>query len=505
MYSLQIIKENIDKVAGLKFQSSILYNRELIQSFKSIDLSKKKLILNISGIELHEITKVLDDFRQYLDPEEIILQVGFQGYPTTIEDNGFNKINILKKHFDNKISFADHIDCNSENSLMLPIVASLHGAKYIEKHVCLEGEKPKYDHFSSMVIEKYQAFLDNQKIYLSLNDHEFINEKERKYLSTTIQMPTLKVDRKAGQNIDLNSDFEFRRSSKKGLRGHEIRELQEQFYILSKDVNASACLAQEDFKKANIAVIIACRLKSSRLPKKAVLKIGDLSSVEVCIKNALSLKNINSVILATSDLEEDAELVNYKYSDQVIFHKGDPEDVIERYLGIIEKLKIDTIVRVTADMPFISDEILQPLLRSHFQSGADYTRGNKASLGTNLEIINTQALRKVKSFFPSANYSEYMTYYFTNNRSHFRINEIDLPEDFVRNYRLTLDYEEDLILFNKIVEHLDENKLEKNLRNIIEYLDKNPEVAKINSGLEVKYFTDKTLIEKLNKYTTITA
>ena len=32
----------------------------------------------------------------------------------------------------------------------------------------------------------------------------------------------------------------------------------------------------EDFKKANIASIIACRLKSSRLPKKAVLKIGEL-------------------------------------------------------------------------------------------------------------------------------------------------------------------------------------------------------------------------------------
>ena len=52
-------------------------------------------------------------------------------------------------------------------------------------------------------------------------------------------------------------------------------------------------LKEEDFKKANIATIIACRLKSSRLPKKALAKIGEITSVEYCIKNALSFKNVN--------------------------------------------------------------------------------------------------------------------------------------------------------------------------------------------------------------------
>ncbi len=96
-----------------------------------------------------------------------------------------------------------------------------------------------------------------------------------------------------------------------------------------------------------------------------------------------------------------------------------------------------------------------------------------------------------------------MTWYFKNNSEHFKLNIVDLPSDLVRDYRLTLDYPEDLALFEKIEDHFQANNLEFSLPLLFEYLDNNPEVAKINSGLEVKYLTDKTLIDTLNKVTKI--
>jgi len=260
---------------------------------------------------------------------------------------------------------------------------------------------------------------------------------------------------------------------------------------------------EEKIKKANIATIIACRLKSKRLPKKAILKIGDLSSIELCIKNALKFKNINYTILATSNLAEDDELKNHTFSNSVIFHRGDPDDVIQRYLDIINKLKIDVVVRVTGDMPYVSDDILQTLLKSHFESGADYTTAKKAAIGTNLEVINSAALRKVKSFFPSANYSEYMTYYFTNNPLYFKLNFVNLPENLVRDYRLTLDYEEDLKLLNLIENYFKTNNLEYNIELLFDFLDKNPKIARINKHCVQRYKKDKKLIETLKKATTI--
>jgi spore coat polysaccharide biosynthesis protein SpsF (cytidylyltransferase family) len=260
-----------------------------------------------------------------------------------------------------------------------------------------------------------------------------------------------------------------------------------------------------DHKNLNIGTIIACRLKSTRLPKKALLKIGSLSSVEYCIKNTLEFKGVKTTVLATSTVKEDDELSTHTYSPEVKFFQGQPDDVMQRYVDVVNKYNIDLFARVTADMPFVSDEIFQVVLKSHLENNADYTIGTKAAIGTNLEIINSDALRRAKSFFPNADYSEYMSFYFTNNPEHFKLNKVDLPADLVRDYRLTLDYEEDLTLFNIIDDYFTKNNTEPTLRNIIDFLDAHPKITKINQSLAVKYKDDKTLIDTLNRVTKIPA
>jgi len=178
---------------------------------------------------------------------------------------------------------------------------------------------------------------------------------------------------------------------------------------LDKNKQENEGFEERDFRKAKIATIIACRMKSTRLPKKAILPIGDISSIELCIKHTLQFENVDEVILATSTEDEDAILEKYTYSDEVIFHKGHPDDVIERYLGVAEKRGIDVVVRVTGDMQYISNDIAQILLKSHFETGADYTNAREAAIGANLEIMNVRAMRKIKKYFPSADYSEYMS------------------------------------------------------------------------------------------------
>jgi len=502
-FTFQIVSENLTAIKGFKFQASVLNNKKLIQQFASLELNDKIVILNISGMSLDAITKVIVEFQALLNPKEIVLQIGFQSYPTLMEDSGLSKIKILQQHYNNQLSFADHITPESEDSYLMPVIASLMGVNYIEKHIRLSGEKPKYDFYSSMDITQFRKYLQVLNDYSKAIEQPFINSKEENYLTTSIQIPVLAKNISAGKIPSLNNDFEFKRSAQTGLRANEIESYINSFHILSKNKRKHETLKADDFKKANIGSIIACRLKSARLPKKAILKIAELSSVEVCIKNALSFKNVNQTILATSTLDEDAELENYTYSNNVIFHKGHPLDVIQRYIDAIDKYKIDVIIRITADCPFVSNEIAEVMLQSHFESGADYSRPVKAAIGTGIEIINAEALKRVKTFFPSADYSEYMTYYFTNNPEHFKINEVTLPDELIRDYRLTLDYNEDLVLFNKIQEHLDKNKLDSTLKNIFDFLDANKDISEINKGLEVKYLTDKTLIDILKKATTI--
>jgi N,N'-diacetyllegionaminate synthase len=502
-YGVEILKQNHEKIHGIKLQASILYNVHVIEALSKTDCSQLKLIVNISAIEKAAIKERLEYLQTKICPQEILLEVGFQAYPTEIKDSGLNKISHLKNTFSNKIVFADHIDGKLDDALTLPLMASMLDADFIEKHVMHSSLDTKYDHFSSINVTKYKKLTDQIQTYKGLIDQPFINQKEVDYLKNSIQKPIVTSKKNAGQGLSINEDLSFKRSGKLGLSVDELNTLLEKKYILAKDVEPNETLKREDFKKANIAVIIAGRLKSSRLKRKALLNIGEITSVERCIKSSLNLPDTNFTVLATSTKEEDQELENYTYAPQVIFHQGHPEDVIQRYLDITDKLKIDVVIRVTADMPFVSKEITEYLLKSHFLTGADYTAAKDCAVGTSPEIINVQALKKVKEHFPNADYSEYMTWYFQNNKDYFKVNIVDLPKIYVRNYRLTIDYQEDLTMLNEIQLHLDEGKLEGSLIDIFNFLDNNPKIVELNDHITLKYKTDKKLIDKLNSATKI--
>ncbi len=502
-YGTEIFEGSMNSIKGIKLQPSILYNQEVLNELKKLLLNNHLLIINISALNLDDINERIQELTRTLKPKEIWIEVGFQSYPTELLDCGYVKIDEIKKHFSNKIVFADHADGKGGDTVWLPIFAALKGVDVIEKHIMHSSYETKYDYFSSINKNKYSIYLENLKSYLALNNQPFINEREYQYLANSVQIPIASKKLSSGSLINYSSDLEYKRSGLIGIDMRQLIELQKTMHILANDIDQGKTLQKTDFKKATISTIIACRLKSSRLPRKALLNIGNITSVEKCIQSCLRFKNINHTILATSILEEDAELIDYTYNPNVVFHKGDPDDVIRRYLDIIDQLKIDVIVRVTADMPFVSSQIVEILLQSHFDSGADYTVPKEAAVGTGVEIINASALRKIKSYFPNALYSEYMTWYFQNNPEHFKLNFVVLPDTLVRNYRLTLDYQEDIDLFNAIQVHLDENKLEPSMEIIFSYLDSNPTIASINSHLTLKYQTDQKLINILNKETKI--
>ena len=90
-----------------------------------------------------------------------------------------------------------------------------------------------------------------------------------------------------------------------------------------------------------------------------------------------------------------------------------------------------------------------------------------------------------------------------NNDDIFKVNRVDLPPSLVRPYRLTLDYAEDLEMFDRLFETLDAQSLEPTVDNIFTVMDNNPDIPRINDHIELSYKQDKELIEFLNSATRI--
>lgn len=502
VYGVEILAKNIDKIQGIKFQPSILDNLEIIAALKPLDLGDKELIINVSGLELSTIESNIQKFKEF-NLKKIILQLGFQNYPTQIEDTSLKKIDILRTAFPvEALGYADHIDATLPFSRGFPVYAWLRGCTYLEKHICISRKETKYDFDSALEPGEIKEMTEEIQRVNRCFTTGFIPANEKKYFEKTLQKPVLNVPLRKGQLVGA-SDVIFRRTDKPGMNYEELKRLQSHFFILNRDMKPLETLSAKDFKKPRTAVIVAVRMKSSRLKQKAVLSIQGMSSIERCLDNCLKFSYVDEVILATSTLEEDAVLRDHTLGGKVKFWQGDPEDVISRHLGACQVYDIDVVVRLTGDSPVVSPEIGKIVMESHFQSGADFTEVVNPTIGTHSQVYNVEALKRVIELVGRAEYSEHMTLYMTNNPDIFKVNYVNLPGELMRDYRLTLDYPEDLEMFNQLFKKLAEENLDSTLLNVFKVLDENPHIPEINAHRSQLYKTDEKLTKLLDEKTRI--
>jgi N,N'-diacetyllegionaminate synthase len=500
IYGVRVLNENIPFVSGIKLQPSVLDNLEIRKALKSTRLENLELIINIAGMELPEIEDSIKTYSEY-PFKKVILQMGFQSFPTPIDETSLAKIDVIRSHFPEfALGYADHLDGKTQGARRFPVYAFLKGCTYLEKHICNYRHETRIDFQSALEFREIEEMAAEIKAVRMSLIAPFLSKNERDYLQVTYQKPILGASLSGGQLV-AESDLLFRRTEKPGMNLKEWKDIQQNYFILKSEKNRWDTLSRDDFKKAKIAVLIAARMKSSRLPRKAILPIRGIPSIQRCLQNCIKFPSVDEVILATSTEKEDDALGDFTLGGQVKFWRGDPVDVLSRYLGACQRYKIDVVIRVTGDSPVVSPEIAGFLLKSHFASGADFTQACRFSVGTNCEVYNTEALEKVMRMAGRAEHSEHMSLYMINNQDIFKVNIADLPEEWIRDYRLTLDYKEDLEMFQALFGVLEEEDLEMSLANMFMILDRNPAIPKLNSHKTLIYKSGSALRKELDEKT----
>ena len=253
-----------------------------------------------------------------------------------------------------------------------------------------------------------------------------------------------------------------------------------------------------------IIAFVPCRLKSTILPKKATHEIYGVPAIERCLLNTLAIPGVDKVVLATSVDQSDDELEKYDLDGKVEVARGPVEDVLERFLPIIKKFNPHHVMRITGDNPFVSTELAEFIIKKHLEAGKDATfTTSPVALGISSEIYKTEAILRLRKLVPVTDYSEYLILYFLNNPSIFSLNNVEAPSDFIKPWRLTLDEKNDLELFRLIFKTLDLGKRPIRFDEVVEFFEKNPEAAKINTGNLVKHKDDKQLIARIKEATTV--
>ena len=225
------------------------------------------------------------------------------------------------------------------------------------------------------------------------------------------------------------------------------------------DIHEGEELDSKKLISIKIAIVISCRLGSSRLKNKALLKLRGMTSIERCI-NQVKKSAVKKIILASSDKENNGILEKIATRNNIKFFRGSDQNLILRNLQTAKKYKLDHIVRVTGDSPVVSFELINLLVNSHINNDSDFTYNENLPLGTRSEVISVNSLANLFSKSDTSRYGEYLSLFYKNNRKKFKLLEVNYNfDDAYKKIRLNLDYETDYIFLNKLFNFYQNNKI----------------------------------------------
>ena len=236
---------------------------------------------------------------------------------------------------------------------------------------------------------------------------------------------------------------------------------------------------------------IACRNNSRRLYGKPLQLLENFTVLEYIINNLKTRKEIADIVLAISEAKGNESFIDFAESKGLKYVLGDDRDVLFRLIKACELAKGDTVYRVTSESPFGYIEGLTEAVESHIKNNADYTAHAKLPDGVMFELVSLKALKESHEKGEYKHRSELVTLYINENKEKFKFNILNVANELQRpNYRLTIDFPEDLILCRKIIRYFDGDKKPIPYRDLIHFLDTHPQVRAI-----VENITDENYIK----------
>ena len=223
--------------------------------------------------------------------------------------------------------------------------------------------------------------------------------------------------------------------------------------------------------------IIQARMGSSRLRGKSLIKLSGKTLLERVITNVNGLDFVDEIVVATTILPEDDVIEDLLVDLDVDCFRGHEKNLLNRFYNASSNLNaLDTIVRITADNPFLVSSVASSIYHIHKKNSYDYTCVNNLS-HVAPEFIKVKALRSLNNKkYLSRHEKEHVTPYF---RKHIKEFDVRILSDnfgsLLSKYDkyLTIDTSDDLLRIKNIIVELD--------------IDKNFDIMEIYKYLENTY------------------
>jgi spore coat polysaccharide biosynthesis protein SpsF len=248
-------------------------------------------------------------------------------------------------------------------------------------------------------------------------------------------------------------------------------------------------------RNPEIVAIIQARMGSSRLPGKVLEDIGGKPMLDRVIVRARRSQWVGQVILATTTDPSDDPVASYCRSKGFPCYRGDPYDVLDRYYQAACEYHAKFIVRLTGDCPLIDPAEIDRTIQAFFQAKVDFAANRlpppwrrTTPIGMDTEIVKFAALERAWHEAQEKYAREHVMPHFYEQAGRFNTLLVDHKPD-LGHLRLTVDTPEDLALVREIYRNFG-NTDDFSLQDILELLNRFPELIKINADVRHKGYQD---------------
>jgi len=201
----------------------------------------------------------------------------------------------------------------------------------------------------------------------------------------------------------------------------------------------------------NLAVIQA-RMGSSRFPGKVLAQLGHANVITWVIERVKRSKNVDDIVVAIPRNAGDDRLEKALKELGITYLRGSESDVLGRFVEVADKFSPSTMIRITADCPFIDPDVIDKCIDKFYSQNLDYCCNVAPATfpdGMDVEVFSAKTLYQVNSIAEKADEREHVTLAMRES-SLFKVGNVRAPRDW-SSIRITVDTREDLSTLERLI------------------------------------------------------
>lgn len=193
-------------------------------------------------------------------------------------------------------------------------------------------------------------------------------------------------------------------------------------------------------------------------------------------------------IIATTVQSIDDPILELCKNNSISFFRGHSTDLLDRHYKAALKFNAEAVIKIPSDCPLIDPSVIDKVINYYInhKDKFDFVSNLHPPSypdGNDVEVMSMKALKQAWSEAERPLEREHTTPFFWENPDKFRIGNVEWEKglDYSTSHRFTIDYDEDYLFIKKVYDELYPKKRIFTLDDILDLLERKPELNKINS------------------------